>query len=62
MTCLTILGVTKILYSSILVLDEKKGKEISNSLRLQSLEMFLETILFCQMQKTTPLGRQIDLV
>ena len=32
---------TCLLYSFILVLEEKKGKEITNSLTLQSLEMFL---------------------
>ena len=32
---------TCLLYSFILVLEEKKGKEITDSLTLQSLEMFL---------------------
>ena len=41
MTILTILGVTKILYSLRLVLEGKTGKEISKSSRLEFLEKFL---------------------
>ena len=56
MTCLTVLGVTEILYNFRLVLEEKTGKEIPNSSRLEFLEKFLANILLYQMQKTTPLG------
>ena len=55
MTVLTILGVTEILCSFKRVLEEKTGKEITESSRLEFLEKFL-AILFYQMQKTTPLG------
>ena len=40
MTFLTILGVTEILCSFKLVLEGKTGKEIPESLRLESLEKF----------------------
>ena len=40
MTFLTILGVTEILCSFRLVLDEKPGKEILESSRLEFLEKF----------------------
>ena len=40
MTCLTILGVTEILCSFELVLEEKIGKEIPESSRLEFLEKF----------------------
>ena len=41
MTFLTILGVTEILCSFRLVLEEKTGKEILESLRLEFLEKLL---------------------
>ena len=41
MTFLTILGVTEILRSFRLVLEEKTGKEIPKSSRLEFLEKFL---------------------
>ena len=41
MTFLTILGVTKILYSFKLVLEVKAGKEVPRSSRLGFLEKFL---------------------
>ena len=41
MTLLTFLGVTEILCSFRLVLEEKTGKEIPESSRLQFLEKFL---------------------
>ena len=41
MTFLTIFGVTEILCSFRLVLEEKTGKEIPESLRLEFLEKFL---------------------
>ena len=41
MTCLTILGVTEILYGFRLVLEGKTGKEIPESSRLEFLEKFL---------------------
>ena len=40
-TFLTILGVIKILYSLRLVLEEKTGKEIPESSRLEFLQKFL---------------------
>ena len=40
MTFLTVLGVTEILYSSILVLEWKMGKEIPESSRLDFLKRF----------------------
>ena len=40
MTFSTILGVTEILCSLILVLEGEKGKEITESLRLEFLETF----------------------
>ena len=55
-TFLTILGVTEILYSFRLVLEEKTGKGINESSRLEFLEKLL-TVLLCQMQKATPMGR-----
>ena len=57
MTFLTILGVTKILRIFKLVLEEKTGKEIPESSRLEFLEKFSENNFDYQMQKTTPPGR-----
>ena len=54
-TFLTILGVTEILYSFRLVLEEKTGEGINESSRLEFLEKLL-TVLLCQMQKATPMG------
>ena len=57
MTFLTNLGVTQILYSLELVLEEKTVKEVPESSRLEFLKLsFQETILLYQMQKTTPLS------
>ena len=54
MTFLTILGVTEISCSFKLVLEGKIGKGIPESSRLEFLVK--QTILLCQMQKTTLLG------
>ena len=48
------------LYSFRFVLEGETGKEIPDSSRLELLEKFLQTILLCQMQKTTPPGRCIE--
>ena len=58
MALLTILGVTKKLYSYRLILERKIGKEVPQSLRLEFLEKFLENILLYQMQKTTLPGQK----
>ena len=51
---LTILGLTEILCSFRLVLEEKAGKEIPESSRLEFSEKFLVSTY--QMQKTPPTG------
>ena len=60
MTFLTILETTEILCSFKLVPEEKTGKEIPDSLRLEFLENVYETILFHQIQKATPPGRELE--
>ena len=46
MTFLTIVGVTEILYSIRLVLEEKPGKESPELLRLEFLEKFSVILLY----------------
>ena len=60
LTFLTVLGVMEKLYSFRFVLEGETGKEIPDSSRLELLEKFLQTILLCQMQKTTPPGRCVE--
>ena len=62
MTFETILGDTEILCSFKLVLEDKTGKELPESSRLEFsdfslLKSFQQTILLYQMQKTMSLGR-----
>ena len=56
MTFLTILGVTKILCSFRLVLEEKTGNEIPESSRLEFLEKFSANNFALSHENTTPLG------
>ena len=60
MTLLTILGVTKILYSFRLVLEGNAGKGIPQSSRLEFLEKFLAKNSLYQMQEATPPGYLIE--
>ena len=57
MTFSSNLGVTEILCSFRLVLEEKTCKEIPDSSRLEFLEKFLATNFALQMQNIIPLGR-----
>ena len=57
MTFSTILGVTKILCSFRLVLEEKTGKEIPESSRLEFFKKFSANNFALSNEKTTPLGR-----
>ena len=57
MTFLAVLGVTKILCSSRLVLKVKTGQEIPASSKLEFLEQFLSKNFLYQKQKIIPLGR-----
>ena len=60
MTFLAVLGVTKILCSSRLVLKVKTGQEIPASSRLEFLEQFLSKNFLYQKQKIIPLGHWIE--
>ena len=57
MTFLTILGVTEILCSFRLVLEEKTGNEIPESSRLEFLEKFLANNFPLSDAEATPLDR-----
>ena len=60
MTFLSIFGVTEILYSFRLVLEEKTGNEIPQSSRIEFLEKFLAKNFAYQMQKTIPPGHSTE--